>query len=172
MSGAKPKLLDTLKLDAGWSHELLLYDNRLLVLSRGGYWAEPLPAMAARMMPYAPVAVRPGRGRRVRSRSLRLVRTLTIDGAYVAARLVGGTARIVATSQVPETLPFVQPTSSTAAALAARATHNRQVSRRPRVANWLPSYRIKRAGAAATKARPLVQCRNVRRPRRSRASAC
>ena len=35
------------------SHELLLHGDRLLLLSRGGYWIEPLPAMAARMMPFA-----------------------------------------------------------------------------------------------------------------------
>src|ERR1700704_6428849 len=42
VSQAKPRLLDTLKLDGGWSHELLLHGDRLLVLSRGGYWAVPL----------------------------------------------------------------------------------------------------------------------------------
>ena len=33
-----------------------------------------------------------------------------------------------------------------------------------RVASWLPSYRIKRAGATPAAKRPLVQCRHVRRP--------
>ncbi len=47
VSGLKPRLLDTLVLDPGLSHELLLYGDRLLILSRGGYWIEPLPAMAA-----------------------------------------------------------------------------------------------------------------------------
>src|SRR6185437_1028962 len=51
VSGKTPKLLATLKLDSGWSHELLLSGTHLLVLSRGGYWAEPLPAMAARVIP-------------------------------------------------------------------------------------------------------------------------
>src|SRR5262245_56137806 len=46
-----PRLVDTLKLDVAASHELLLHGNRLLVLSRGGYWAEPLPAIAARIAP-------------------------------------------------------------------------------------------------------------------------
>ena len=41
---------------------------------------------------------------------LRLVRTLTLDGSYVAARLVGASVRIVAAAQVPAQLPFVQPT--------------------------------------------------------------
>ena len=47
VSGAKPRLLDTLALEPASSHELLLHGDRLLVLSRGGYWVEPLPAMAA-----------------------------------------------------------------------------------------------------------------------------
>ena len=54
VAGAKPRLLDSLALEPGLSHELLLHGDRLLVLSRGGYWIEPLPAMAARMMPYQP----------------------------------------------------------------------------------------------------------------------
>src|SRR5438105_4377638 len=51
VSGKTPRLLDTLQLENGWSAQLLLFDTHLLVLSRGGYWIEPLPAMAARMMP-------------------------------------------------------------------------------------------------------------------------
>src|SRR5262245_15375971 len=50
----KPRLLDSLKLEATYGSELLLYGNRLLVLSRGGYWAEPLPAMARTMIAWAP----------------------------------------------------------------------------------------------------------------------
>ena len=49
------------------SHELLLHGDRLLVLSRGGYWVEPLPAMAARIAPVSARAVRARRGRRLRS---------------------------------------------------------------------------------------------------------
>src|SRR5438105_2626189 len=55
VSGKAPKLLDTLKLANGWSSsDLLLSGTHLLVLSRGSYWIEPLPAMAARM--FAPIA--------------------------------------------------------------------------------------------------------------------
>ena len=77
VSGAKPRLLDTLKLDPGLSHELLLHGDRLLVLSRGGYWAEPLPAMASRMMPYAPAQSVLAEIDVSNPKALRLVRTLT-----------------------------------------------------------------------------------------------
>ncbi len=163
VSSAKPRLLDTLALDPGQSHELLLHGNRLLVLSRGGYWAEPMPAMASRMMPYAPAQSALAEIDVSNPKALRLVRTLTLDGAYVAARLVGGSVRIVATSQVPSTLPFVQPKNGTKEELAAAGKRNRAVVASSRVGSWLPSYQIKRPGVTPRK-HALVQCRNVRRP--------
>jgi uncharacterized secreted protein with C-terminal beta-propeller domain len=161
---ATPRLVDTLQLNAQQSHELLLHGDRLLVLSRGGFWIEPLPGFAARIAPYAPAqstlaevdVSNPGR--------LRLVRTLTLDGSYVAARLVGGSVRVVVGAQIPGKLPFEQPQGSGQAALDAATRHNRQVVASSRVSSWLPSYRIRRAGAKAGPKRSLVQCRHVRRP--------
>ena len=164
VSKRQPRLLDTLKLDAGWSHELLLYGNRLLVLSRGGYWIEPLPAIAARFPPFVPAQSVLSEVDVSDPKALRVVRTLTLDGAYVAARLVGRSARIVAASQVPSELPFEQPKDSTPAALAAASEHNRAVVASSGVASWLPSYRIARPGGASGQDRPLVQCRHVTRP--------
>jgi uncharacterized secreted protein with C-terminal beta-propeller domain len=162
----RPLLLDTLKLDGGWSHELLLAGNTLLVLSRGGYWLQPLPAATALARPYSPAKSVLSEIDVSNPKALRLVRTLTLDGAYVAARLVGATARIVVSSQVPTVLPFEQPTDSTKAALATALGHNRAVVESSRLGSWLPTYRIKRAGRPAQAARPLVQCRSVDRPQR------
>ena len=94
---------------------------------------------------------------------LRLVRTLELDGSYVAARLVGASVRIVAAASIPSALPFKAPIDGSQEAIAAAARENKAVVARSKVASWLPSYRIKRAGAKAGKARPLVQCRHVRR---------
>ena len=162
----RPRLLDSLKLDGGWSHELLLVGDRLLVLSRGGYWLTPRPAAAAIAMPYFPATSVLSEVDVSNPKALRLVRTLTLDGAYVDARLVGATARIVVSSQVPTTLPFEQPTDSTDAALATAREHNRAVVQSSGLSSWLPTYRIKRAGRPTQAARPLVQCRNVDRPPR------
>jgi hypothetical protein len=98
-------------------------------------------------------------------KALRLVRTLTLDGGYVDARLVGGVARIVVSAQVPRVLPFEQPTDSTAAALAAARDHNRAIVQSSRIASWLPTYTIRRAGRPSQAAKPLVQCRSVDHPR-------
>jgi uncharacterized secreted protein with C-terminal beta-propeller domain len=164
VSKAKPRLVDTLKLDPQWTHELLLHGDRLLVISRGGFWIMPLPAMAARFAPYQPATTKLVEVDVSNPDALRVVRTLTLDGAYVAARLVGRSVRIVATSQIPSKLPFEQPAGTTDDDLAVTSARNRDVVAASRVENWLPSYSIKRAGKTATKARPLVQCRHVRRP--------
>ena len=164
VGGLRPRLLDSLPLGASLSHELLLHGDRLLVLSRGGYWIEPLPAMAARMAPYQPANSVLSEVDVSDPAKLRLVRTLTLDGSYVAARLVGSVARIVAAAQIPAAIPFKQPTDGSPEAIAAAERQNEALVARSKVASWLPSYRIKRAGAKAGKARPLVQCRHVRRP--------
>ena len=159
----KPVLLDSIALDPAMNHELLLHGDRLMVLSRGGYWIEPLPAIAARMAPFQPAQSTLSEINVSDPKRLRPVRTLTLDGSYVAARLVDGSVRIVTSAQVPSKLPFVQPTTGTKENLAATTRKNRAVVASSRVRSWLPTYRIKRAGAKAGPARPLVQCRKVRR---------
>jgi uncharacterized secreted protein with C-terminal beta-propeller domain len=163
VGGLRPRLLDSLQLDRSRSHELLLHGDRLLVLSRGGFWIEPLPAAAARIAPYQPATSQLVEIDVSNPARLRHVRTLELDGSYVAARLVGGSARIVTSAQVPAALPFVQPRDDSPEARAAATQRNRAVVAGSRVGRWLPTYRIRRAGAKAGPARPLVQCRHVRR---------
>ena len=164
VSDSRPRLLDTLKLEGGWSQELLLHGEKLLVLSRGGYFVEPLPGRAASMPAWMPAESVLAEIDVSNPRALKTVRTLRLDGSYVAARLVGSSVRIVVASQVPAALPFKQPDETTPAALAAAEQRNEAVIASSRVASWLPSYRIKRPGRAATARRPVVQCRHVRRP--------
>ena len=163
VGGLRPRLVDSLALDPAMSHELLLHGERLLVLSRGGFWIEPLPAIAARLSPYQPAKSVLAEVDVSNPARLRLVRTLTLDGSYVAARLVGASARIVTAAQVPAALPFTQPKDDSKEAREAATKRNRAVVATSRVARWLPTYRIKRAGAKPGRARPLVQCRHVRR---------
>lgn len=163
VSERRPRMLDTLKLGSGWSHELLLHGSRLLVLSRGGYWAEPLPAVAARMGPFMPSQSVVQEVDVSNPSALRVARTLTLDGAYVSARLVGSSVRIVSSSPVPQRLPFVTPASGTKDGLAAARERNRAVVASSRLATWLPHYKLAQRGKA-TKSRALVQCRNVTRP--------
>lgn len=144
-----PKLLDTMSLASGYSNELLLSGNHLLVLSRGGGFVEPLPAMPAAM--YFPVEQNtilteidvsdPS--------NLKVLQTMTIDGGYVDARMIGSTIRIVSSSGLPIELPFV----------AGSKAQNESVVAHSTAKQWLPTYKLGKQAA-----RPLVQCRNVRYP--------
>jgi uncharacterized secreted protein with C-terminal beta-propeller domain len=164
VSTGRPKLADSLRLANGWDNELLLRGDRLLVLSRGGGWIEPLPG-AARMSMIAPGPMRSTLTEVDVSNtaSLRIVRTLELDGGYVSARLTDGTARVVVSSPLPQALPFPAPDgpATTAAEMTAR---NRAVVARSGLKAWLPGYSLKDKRRQTTASRALVQCRNVRRP--------
>jgi uncharacterized secreted protein with C-terminal beta-propeller domain len=164
VNAGKPQLLDTLKLNTVASYELLLYGKRLLVIGRGGYWAEPLPAAAKLIAPYQPASSVLTEVDVSDPKALKVVRTLELDGAYVAARLVGSSVRLVATSLVPAALPFVQPANGAPEAVAFARRHNAAVLASSRIGKWLPSYRIKRAGRKAGPEHAIVQCRRVTRP--------
>jgi hypothetical protein len=164
VAGRQPRLLDTLKLEPGSSHELLLYRNRLLVLSRAGLWVEPLPALAARIAPFVESRSVVTEVDVSAPRTLRVVRTLTLDGAYVGARLVGRSVRLVAASQIPAGLRYETPAGTTPAALEAARQRNGAVLASSGLSSWLPRYRVARPGRSTTRSRPLVQCRRVSRP--------
>jgi uncharacterized secreted protein with C-terminal beta-propeller domain len=158
VSGKAPRLLDTLKLGNTWSSsDLLLSGNHLLVHGRGGYWIEPLPAMAARMILPQPSSSVLTEIDISDPSSLKIVKTLTLDGSYIAARQVGTTVRVVSSQSLPVEVPWVTP-SPTVTQDAATA-QNKAALASSRVKAWLPTYRLGKQPA-----RPLVQCRDVRRP--------
>ena len=159
VSGSQPKLLGSLTLDNGWSHQLLLSGTHLLVLSRGGYWVQPLPALSAQMLPIIPSNSVITEIDVSNPSSLKVVNTLTLDGAYVDARMVGSTVRIVSSSQMPLAVPFATPANTTSAGLSAAKTTNRAKVASSKISAWLPSYRL-----GSKPARSLVQCRDIRRP--------
>ena len=163
--GRNPRLAGSLPLPSGWDSELLLAGNRLLVLSRSGGWIEPLPAMTRAIAPVSPGATVLREVDVSDPSAMKVVRTLTLEGSvYVSARLVGSSARVVLGSALPQKLPFVAPASGTPEATARAAARNRTIVSRSGLKSWLPTATLKRRGAKATAAKPLVQCRNVLRP--------
>ncbi len=168
-SGAGPAVVGTLPLDEGFGHELLLRGSRLLVLSTGGWWLEPLPVdVAAAASDLAPG---PGVPQTFLTEvdvsdpaAMRVVRTLTVDASLVAARLSGSTVRVVVSSQ-PAGFDFVYPESDGEAAAVAAERENRREIRRSGLASWLPRYRVRDAEGRLSTDRRLVRCRDVRRPR-------
>ena len=162
-------------LDGGWSHELLLYGDRLLVLSRGGYWARAAAGDGARRM----IAVRARRSRcsprstsRTRARCASSARSRSTAPTSPRASSAA-TVRIVASSQVPATLPFVQPQSATDGRARrgrdAATAPSRLVARRE-LAAVLP-HQARRARGRRRRARSSSAATSAAR-RRSRASGC
>lgn len=138
---------------------MLVSGTHLLVLSRGGFWIQPLPAQAALM----PIPRASGSTLTEVDVSdpaaLKVVQTLTLDGAYLDARMIGSTVRVVSSSSMPIELPYVTPSSATTIALAAAAAKNRTVVASSRLSAWLPTYRL-----GTQPKHSLVSCRDVRRP--------
>ncbi len=157
-SGA-PKLLDTLRIANGWSDDLLLAGDHLLVLSRSGGWVQPLAGRPAAII--APVSSDTTLTEVDVSNpaSLKVVGTAAIGGAYVDARQIGATVRLVTSTSLPIGLPVVTPAATGSAAASAAVAKNKAVVASSRAAAWLPSYRLGKG-----KTRPLVQCRAVRHP--------
>ena len=165
VSGARPQLLDSLKLDGGWSHELLLAGDRLLVLSRGGYWLTPLPAATAIARPYSPATLGALGDRRLEPEGV-AARSHAHAGRRLrrrAPRRHDGTHRRLVAGADDAALRAADRVDGRSARDSARP----QPRRRPVVAPQVvaPDLPIKRAGRPAQAARPLVQCRNVDRPR-------
>ena len=171
---AKPQLARHAQArSAARSDELLLHDDRLLLLSRGGYWAEPMPAMAARMMPFAPSQDPSLTEIDVSNpQALRVVRTLS-STAPTSPRGSSAGACGSSSRRRCRPLPFVAAEDGTKEALAAAAKRNRAVVASSRVGSWLPSYQIKRPGAKraaeATRSSSAATCAGRSD---SRASAC
>ncbi len=161
----RQRLVDTLRLDRG-ADELLLEGSHLLVLSRGFAGPIPIDGIAIRgPIPYPSKTVITDVDVRDPAH-MRVLRTLELDGGYLAARLVGPAVRLVVTSPLGLDLPFVQPGAAGTPADAAGATRmNRDVARSSGARSWLPGYTVRGgAGKVAAKGR-LVQCRQVSRPR-------
>lgn len=154
-----PRRAASLALPTDGSHELLLSGNRLLVMTRT--WAfgidEPRPVDA--------IGIRPGVSRTtltavdVTDPAHPLVdSTMTIEGDYRSARMVGSVARLVLQTD-PSGFAFDYPIDATPEALQAAAEHNRTVIEQSTLDDWLPGY----TDGDGTSA-PLLDCRDVRRP--------
>lgn len=84
--------------------------------------------------------------------------TLTVDGAYVDARQIGGTARVVVKSS--PRLPFVYPTDGRSEAESLR--QNRTILNTAPIRDWLPRYELTTPTSRTEGA--LVDCARVSHP--------
>ena len=86
-----------------------------------------------------------------------IVEEVVLDGSLVAARMVGGVARLVLRSGSPD-LPFLAPGGSERSVAAATA-NNRRVIAESTLEDWLPTYSV-----SGAEERRLTDCRDIARP--------
>jgi hypothetical protein len=152
---ARPRLLDSLPLPEGSRSELLVSNGRLLVLTGVAVLPQPLLGRPG-LLPIVPTKTVLTEVDARDPASLKVVRTLTVDGSYLTARQVGAAARVVITS-----LPGIQPAAGGGA-----AKPTREAIASSGVGVWLPSAVLKDRRTGRTTTRALVQCRAVARPAR------
>jgi uncharacterized secreted protein with C-terminal beta-propeller domain len=141
VTGAQPQLVGTLDLDGAYGHQLLIRGDRLLVMS-SSYGGAPFAAdviIAASQVVLSEVDISD-------PAVMKVLRTMTMDGALVDARLTGGTARVV----VGASPDAIRP------AAIARAT----------VRRFVPRTVLKSNVSGRTVRRSVVACDEVRHPRR------
>ena len=92
-----------------------------------------------------------------------MVADLSIDGAYNGARLSGGAARLVITSN-PVGIDWETPQGSGLRAEQEAIEANRELVRNSDLGNWLPSYLLDESDRGAPEWGQLVDCSNVLAP--------
>jgi hypothetical protein len=158
-----PKLLGSIPLD-GYNQQLLLDGDKLLVLAGSPILyaldvaAPNRPAPAARSAIFPPY---PGSQTATLSlvdvsdpAAMKVVKTMTVDGGYLSARLTGHTARVIF-SATPAALPVLQ--TSTAAV-------RRDKVARTSTSSWRPSYTLRSGRKGKGSRHALVRCTSIQRP--------
>jgi hypothetical protein len=161
-TGGTPVLRGTLALGDG-DHRLLLDGTRLLVMTttQSGGDVRPLDGpTASSTVPYDPEPP----VTRLLLVSLANpaapvgVDSVSIDGYVLAARLVGGVARVVVRTE--PTLDYVTPSGGSAEDVAAATARNRQIVEASTLGDWLPQVHTDGSGTGT----PLLDCADVSMP--------
>ena len=169
LTGDAPKLTDSLELPGGWGGEILLAGDRVLILGQGSWDAVPLAAAAndeiGRIMP-------PGQPTSMITEvdvsdpsEMKVVSTLTVEGGYLSARMVGDVARIVLRSDPQTRLGFLYPGMPGDAGEARATEVNRTVVDDSTVEAWLPHYMLTDSAGVRVDDGPLVDCADANQPR-------
>ncbi|ROP41113.1 beta-propeller domain-containing protein [Saccharothrix texasensis] len=153
---ATRRLTGTLDVPAGHSTQLLLHEDRALLIGAGqglagrGIVADGPAEVYAEDSSVTLVDL---------SGAPRILGTLTVDGRYVDARQVGGVVRVVVHSG--PRLPWVYPTDTRGEAESLIA--NRELVATAPIEAWLPRYELSDAGGARSEG-TLVACDRVSHP--------
>lgn len=156
--GDRPRLVDTIELPEDfYGSEMFLSGDTALLMS-SGWTAVPFMARASEAVwfPGAPT----GRIVEVDLATGKIGTTMEFEGAYLSAREVDGTIRIVLTA-TQNRFDFVYPSNPGAEDVAERA--NRELVADSTIDMWIPTYRITDASGATSQG-PIVDCDRVHLP--------
>jgi hypothetical protein len=164
LEGGKPRLVASMALGQGqYPSVLLLFRDRVVVVSQSTS-AEPVPGGAATSILPVPTKTVLTEVDISAERRPRIVRTLTLDAAYLDARLVGSSLRVVFTSPPP--IQFEPPQEPGRAGEQEAVARNRSAIAKSRARHWLPSYVLKNRRTGAARKGLLMGCSHVARPQR------
>ena len=141
VTGATPRIVGSLDLDGSHAHQMLIRGDRLLVVSSaygGGPFASSVIISASQAVLSEVDISNPG--------LMRVLRTMTLEGALVDARLTGGTARVVVGAS-PDPIP-------------AASIRDAPVRR------FVPRSVLRSNVSGRTFRRSVAACHDVRHPRR------
>ena len=137
----------TVTVAEGWGRELFIDGDSLLVITRS---TSDAPDGSETVIQRIDVS----------GRSPEIVETLNVQGSYISARSVGGTARVILRYDPQWNFPFVYPESEAGADAAREA--NRAAVSNSTLDDWLPHYALD-AADSSTGPR-LTSCDDVHAP--------
>ncbi len=187
----EPTEIGKVRLEGGWAREAFLAGDKLVLISDGdGGFAVPYPledSVSREVEPsgdddaeagFAPEETEPAppiveapyfenwrETTKVTTIDLAGAPTVTdvleMEGRYLSARAVDGTARVVLTSR-PDDLPFLYPQNPSGEERAAEA--NRDIVNESTVNQWVPDFQRRNAGGTVLDEGQLVPCDRIHRP--------
>ena len=125
VDAARREVLGSVLLPIGESAELFLNGDSLLALQQAGGRGGSPPYTAVHRID-------------VRDGVPEIVETIQVEGSYVSARSVGGTARVILRSQPQQDFPFVYPSGPDSESMAEEA--NSALLLDSTLEDWLPAY--------------------------------
>ena len=131
----------------GWGRELFIDGDSLLLITRS---TSDAPEGSETVLQRIDVS----------SDAPRIVETLNVQGNYISARSVGGTARVILRYDPQWNFPFVFPQNETAEDVA--ETANRAAVLNSTLDDWLPHYTL--GSADSSTGSLLVPCSDVHAP--------
>ena len=159
---------DRLTVAEGWNPEMFLAGDEILLMTRGEITVDPETSTSDAEASFAEDAIEPwygGSATVIQRISLggtpAVLETLRVEGDYLSARSVGGTALIVMRHDPQWQLPFVFPQSEAGEDRAAEA--NREIVRETDLDDWLPNYTVEVDGRVVDEGR-LTGCGQVHAP--------